>query len=82
MSRMDVKEIIMSIDTDKLRALPAAEKIRIIELLWDDLGDAATPIPLPDWIEEEAVRRLAEMRDTSVGLSHEEIWRRIDRRNG
>ncbi|MEX0725464.1 MAG: addiction module protein [Planctomycetaceae bacterium] len=73
----------MSIDTDQLRALPAAEKIRIIEMLWDDLGDAATPIPLPDWIEEEAIRRIKEMdNDPSIGLDHDEVWRRIDRRNG
>ena len=72
----------MSIDTDELRSLPAAEKMRIVEMLWDDLGEATTPIPLPDWVDREAARRRDEMRDPSFGISHEEAWRRIDERNG
>lgn len=38
----------MTIDVEKLLALPAAEKIRVIEILWDSLGDATSPIPLPE----------------------------------
>ena len=30
---------------------------------------------------DEAVRRREEMRDPSFGLSHEEVWRRIERRS-
>ena len=33
----------MAIDTDELRALPPAEKLRLVELLWDDLGDGTAP---------------------------------------
>lgn len=72
----------MSMDTDGLRSLPAAEKMRIVEMLWDDLGESTAPIPLPDWLDREAARRREEMRDPSFGLSHEEVWRRIERRNG
>ncbi len=72
----------MSIDANELRSLPAAEKMRIVEMLWDDLGESTTPIPLPDWVEQEAGRRRDEMRDPSSGLSHEETWQRIDGRNG
>ena len=72
----------MSIDADELRSLPAAEKIRIVEMLWDDLGEATSPIPLPDWVDREAVRRRDEMRDPSFGVSHDEAWRRIEERNG
>ena len=72
----------MSIDTDELRSLPAAEKIRIVEMLWDDLGEATSPIPLPDWVDREAIRRRDEMRDPSFGISHDEAWRRIEERNG
>jgi hypothetical protein len=28
----------MSIDVNELHALPDAEKLRIVEMLWDDLG--------------------------------------------
>jgi putative addiction module component (TIGR02574 family) len=72
----------MSIDADELRALPAAEKMRLVEMLWDDLGESTEPIPLPEWVGLEAARRRDEMRDPSCGISHEEAWRRIDRRNG
>jgi len=44
----------MPIDVDALHALPAAEKLRLVELLWDDLGDSTAPIPLPDWVDREA----------------------------
>lgn len=70
------------IDTSELLSLPAAEKIRIVEMLWDNLGDSGDPIPLPEWIDQEATRRRHEMQDPSFGLTHEETWGRITRRNG
>ncbi len=72
----------MPINTDELRALPPAEKLRLVELLWDDLGDSTVSIPLPDWVDREAARRRDEMRDPTFGFSHDETWRRIERRNG
>ena len=71
----------MSIDLSFLHSLPATEKLRIVEMLWDDLGESAAPIPLPDWVNQEAARRRDEMRDPSFGLTHEETWRRIDGRS-
>lgn len=32
--------------------------------------------------EDEVARRRDEMRNPSIGLSHEEVWRRIDKRDG
>lgn len=72
----------MSIDLSGLSALPAADKLKIVEMLWDDLGSSSEPIPLPEWVDKEAVRRRDEMQDPSVGLTHEEVWRRIEQRNG
>ena len=72
----------MPINTDELRALPPAEKLRLVELLWDDLGDSTASIPLPDWVDREAARRRDDMRDPNCGLTHEETWGRIERRNG
>ncbi len=72
----------MPIDADELRALPPAEKLRLVELLWDALGDSTDPIPLPDWVDREAAKRRDEMRDPTLGLSHDETWRRIKHRNG
>ena len=72
----------MSIDINDLHSLPDAEKLRIVEMLWDDLGESNSPIPLPDWMTAEVKRRREEMKDPSFRLSHEEIWRRIANRNG
>jgi putative addiction module component (TIGR02574 family) len=66
---------------DDLRSLPPAEKLRIVEMLWDDLGECMATIPLPDGVEREASRRREEMRDPNFGLTHDEIWRRIARCN-
>ncbi|MGC1275206.1 MAG: addiction module protein [Planctomycetaceae bacterium] len=71
----------MSVGTDELLALSPEEKLRIIEMLWDDLGESAEPIPLPDWANREALRRRDEMRaDSALGFGHEEVWKRIDER--
>ncbi len=72
----------MSFELADLQSLPPAEKLRIVEFLWDDLGNSSTAIPLPEWAEQEAIRRREEMKNPSFGLSHEETWRRIDQRNG
>jgi putative addiction module component (TIGR02574 family) len=72
----------MSIDANDLRSLSVVEKLRLVEMLWDDLGASPAPLPLPEWVDREATRRRDEMRDPSFGLSHEEAWRRIDSRNG
>lgn len=72
----------MSIDLSALHALPVTEKMQLVEMLWDDLGRSSDPIPLPDWVDQEAVRRRNEMRDPSFGLTHVETWLRIANRNG
>ena len=71
----------MNIDRTELLALSAKEKLDIIEMLWDDLGSSDRKIPLPDWVDQEAVRRRAELiANPEIGLTHEEVWSRIERR--
>jgi putative addiction module component (TIGR02574 family) len=73
----------MSVDPNELLALPTAEKLRLVEMLWDNLGAESDPIPLPQWVIEESVHRREEMRaNPELGLSHEETWSRIYRRHG
>jgi len=72
----------MSIASNELHALPPIEKLRIVEMLWDDLGQSTTPIPLPEWVGQEVNRRREEMLNPAVGLTHEEVWRRIANRDG
>lgn len=71
----------MSIDFDELRALSTEEKLKLVEFLCDELGEPDTPIPLPEWVDEEAARRRREMDDPAVGMSHEETWKKIQERH-
>jgi putative addiction module component (TIGR02574 family) len=69
----------MSIDIAELRKLPLAEKLRIVELLWDDIGASDEPIELQPWQFEEATRRSAELKaDPSIAIDRDELWRRVD----
>lgn len=69
----------MKIDTEALLALSAAEKLRIVELLWDDLGASSDAIPIPESADREALRRRDEMlADPALGYEAGEMWKRID----
>lgn len=68
---------------DVLRNLLPAEKLQIVEELWDDLADSSAPLPLPPWHLEEARRRAGELdADPSIAIDREELARRIDQRDG
>jgi len=71
----------MTVTRDELRALPPEEKLRLVEFLWDELGDSDHSIPLPDWVDQEAARRRDELiKDPTLGVEHDEVWRRIKQR--
>lgn len=73
----------MSIDPNDLLCLPVSEQLRLIEFLWDNLAKETDPIPLPDWVETEALRRRNEMvASPEIGLDHDAVWSKINRRNG
>ncbi len=73
----------MSVDPNEVFSLPVNEQLRLVEMIWDNLGESDSPIPLPDWIEKEAVRRREELiANPELGLDHQTVWGRIDQRNG
>ena len=74
----------MDIYTDTIRDLGPAEKLRLVEQIWDDLAAEDTPLPLPDWAVTQATRRRDEMlADPNLGSTHEQVWKRLDdSRNG
>jgi hypothetical protein len=39
----------MNVELDQLRKLPIAEKLRIVEQLWDDIAASDEPLVLRDW---------------------------------
>lgn len=69
----------MDVYSDTIRNLPPAEKLMLVERIWDDLAAEARPLPLPKWAVTEAIRRRDEMlNDPNLGLTHEEVWKRIE----
>ncbi len=70
-------------EVEHLRQLPIAERLRVVEELWDDIAASVERFPLPDWHREEAQRRAAELEtDPSIALDREELWRRVGGVNG
>ncbi len=68
----------MAIDTTELLALPPAEKMQLVELLWDSLGDESQQMSVSEGLLTEANRRRAEMlRDPGIGLTETEMWERV-----
>ncbi len=69
----------MSVDINDLKNLPIAEKLRLVEILWDDISTSSEPIALHPWQFEEAGRRREELKAKgSLAIDRDELWRRID----
>lgn len=69
-------------EVEHLRKLTVAEKLRVVEELWDDIGQTEESFPLPQWHRVEADRRAAELDAApSIALSRQELWRRVNTRN-
>ena len=70
-------------DVEHLRQLPITEKLRVVEELWDDIAASGERFPLPEWHRQEAERRAAELEeDSSIALTREELWRRVQESDG
>ena len=63
---------------DEMRQLSVAERLKLIEELWDSLDTEADHLPIPVWHREEIDKRLDALENaTSVGASWDEVHRRI-----
>ena len=73
----------MHADLDHLRQLPLAEKLRVVEVLWDDIAASTEDFPLPAWLRNEVEQRLAEHEnEPAATLTREELWQRVDDKRG
>lgn len=73
----------MSLNLDDLRRLPIDEKMKIVEVLWDDICESNEPPQLSEDQMREIKRRAAELdADPSLAITREELWRRVDELRG
>lgn len=63
--------------------LSPAEKLQLVEDLWDDLAENPESIPVHDWQKEELARRKANLqRNPASASTWEEVKARIRGRHG
>ena len=63
--------------------LSPAEKLQLVEDLWDDLAGNPEDVPVHDWQKEELARRKANLsRNPASPLAWDEIKKRVRRRYG
>ena len=63
--------------------LSPAEKLQLVEDLWDDLAATPGDIPVHEWQKEELERRKAILAaNPASGLSWEEVKRQVRSRHG
>jgi putative addiction module component (TIGR02574 family) len=73
----------MQTDLDQLRKLPLADKLRIVEQLWDDIGESEELLLVRDWHKEEAQRRSMELESQpNSAVTRDELWKRVAERDG
>jgi len=63
--------------------LSPAEKLQLVEDIWDDLAATAEAIPVHDWQVQELVRRKTNLQNNPAsGLAWEEVKQRVRSRYG
>lgn len=68
---------------DSIFDLSPAEKLQLVEDLWDDLAATPSEVPIHDWQKEELARRKANlMSQPAFGISWEHVKTRIRNRYG
>lgn len=69
----------MSIDLKELLNLPVEEKLRLVELLWNEISESGEAIVLQPGQFQEASRCSAEIRANPVmTIDRAEMWRRVN----
>jgi putative addiction module component (TIGR02574 family) len=63
--------------------LSPAEKLELVEDLWDDLAATPEAVPVHDWqIQEVARRKASLLRNPAAALPWEEVKQRVRARYG
>jgi putative addiction module component (TIGR02574 family) len=63
--------------------LSPAEKLQLVEDLWDDLASTPESVPVHDWQKQELARRKANLiKNPASGVAWEEVKRRVRSHHG
>ncbi len=63
--------------------LSPAEKLQLVEDLWDDLASTPDAVPVHEWQKQELARRKANLANNpNSGLSWEDVKQRVRRPYG
>ncbi len=58
--------------------LSPAEKLQLVEDLWDELASSPTAVPVHNWQKEELARRKTDlMKNPTSALAWDEVKRRV-----
>ena len=72
----------MNAQAISITELSPAEKLKLVEDLWDDLATTPESIPVHAWHKKELAQRKANLiRDATTAISWEDIKQRIKTRN-
>ncbi|WP_373527220.1 addiction module protein [Nostoc sp.] len=67
----------------ELSSLSRAEKLQLVEDLWDEIAAIPSAIAVLDWQKQELARRKAEyLQNPAIGSSWEDVKARISQRHG
>jgi putative addiction module component (TIGR02574 family) len=65
-------------DSASIFDLSPAEKLQLVEDLWDDLASAPEAVPVHDWQRQELARRKANLlKNPASGMPWEEVKRTV-----
>ena len=69
----------MDTPLEQIQQLPIADRLSLVEQIWDGIGESDEPLIIRDWHKEEARRRAAELdADPSIAITRDELWKRVD----
>jgi putative addiction module component (TIGR02574 family) len=73
----------MSADLESLRQLSLAEKLHVVEVLWEDIATSSEDFPVPEWMRSEVEKRLAEHAENpDAAITRDELWKRVEQKRG
>ena len=68
---------------DDYRGLSIAERLRLVEDIWDSIAQDTGAVPVPSEVLDEAERRLAEhRRDPTTGIPGDQVRAELFKRGG